>query len=220
MASAEAPAELRAAVAEHRFGDLRPELAKMLRSDDGRLELLVVNLDVQTAGDAAASSWTSSATTSSRMGRTTRALETHVTGAAAISSDYLAAVRAGASTTVVTVLLVIAVLLLIYRAPLAALVPLVTIGGAFVVSRGVLGFLAAAGWQVSSLLDTFLVVMVFGVGTDYAIFLISRYREEVAGGGDWHGAARSTVKRIGAVISASAATVIVGMTAMASATSR
>ena len=78
-----------------------------------------------------------------------------------------------------TILLVIVVLLLIYRAPLAALVPLVTIGGAFVVSRGVLGFLAAAGWQVSSLLDTFLVVLVFGVGTDYAIFLISRYREEV-----------------------------------------
>ena len=111
--------------------------------------------------------------------------------------------------------LVLVILLLIYRAPLAALVPLVTIGSAFVVSRGMLGFLAAAGWQVSSLLDTFLVVMVFGVGTDYAIFLISRYREEVSGGGDWHDAARTTVKRIGAVITASAATVIVGMASMA-----
>ena len=73
-----------------------------------------------------------------------------------------------------------------------------------------LGFLAVAGWQVSSTLDTFLVVMVFGVGTDYAIFLISRYREEVSHDGDWHDAARATVKRIGAVITASAATVIVG----------
>ena len=115
----------------------------------------------------------------------------------------------------VTVILVVIILLLIYRAPLAALVPLATIGSAFVVSRGVLGVLAAAGWQVSSLLDTFIVVMVFGVGTDYAIFLISRYREEVSGGGDWHDAARSTVKRIGAVITASAATVIVGMASMA-----
>ncbi len=139
-----------------------------------------------------------------------------MTGAAAISSDYLDAIKAGTeSTTTMTVLLVLIVLLLIYRAPLAALVPLVTIGAAFVVSRGVLGFLASLGWQVSSLLDTFLVVMVFGVGTDYAIFLISRYREEVSGGGDWHDAARSTVKRIGAVISASAATVIVGMASMA-----
>ncbi len=78
-----------------------------------------------------------------------------------------------------------------------------------------LGLLAAAGWKVSSLLDTFLVVLVFGVGTDYAIFLISRFREEVSGGGDWHDASRTTVRRIGAVISASAATVMVGLGAMA-----
>ena len=137
-------------------------------------------------------------------------LETHVTGAAAISSDYLEAVQVGTdSTTTVTIILVILVLLAIYRAPLAALIPLATIGVAFVVSKGVLGFLAAAGWQVSSTLETFLVVMVFGVGTDYAIFLISRYREEVSHDGDWHDAAKVTVKRIGAVITASAGTVIV-----------
>ena len=56
--------------------------------------------------------------------------------------------------------------------------------------------------------------MVFGVGTDYAIFLISRYREELGHDGNWHEAARTTVKRIGAVITASAGTVIVGMMAM------
>jgi hypothetical protein len=48
-------------------------------------------------------------------------------------------------TTLVTIILVILVLLLIYRAPLAALAPLMTIGSAFLVSRGVLGFLAQAG---------------------------------------------------------------------------
>ena len=56
-------------------------------------------------------------------------LETHVTGAAAISSDYLEAVQVGTdSTTTVTIVLVILVLLAIYRAPLAALIPLATIG--------------------------------------------------------------------------------------------
>ncbi len=140
----------------------------------------------------------------------------HVTGTAGITSDYLNAVKTGTdSTTRITIILVLAILLLIYRAPLAAMVPLATIGGAYVVARGVLGVLAAAGWQVTSLLDTFLVVMVFGVGTDYAIFLISRFREEISGGTDWHDASRTTVRRIGAVISASAATVIVGLGAMA-----
>ena len=71
------------------------------------------------------------------------------------------------------------------------MIPLVTIGAAFVVSAACWAFLAAAGWKVSSLLDTFLVVLVFGVGTDYAIFLISRFREEVSRDGDWHDAARA-----------------------------
>ncbi len=212
--SADAPPELRAAVTGTETADSRPELASMLRSDGGQFELLVVNLDVENAGDAA--SIVVEQLREHLAATSPGGLETHVTGAAAISSDYLEAVRVGTdSTTAVTVVLVLVILLLIYRAPLAALVPLVTIGSAYAVSRGILGFLAALGWQVSSLLDTFLVVMVFGVGTDYAIFLISRYREEVAGGGDWHDAARTTVKRIGAVITASAATVIVGMTAMA-----
>ncbi|MHB8892935.1 MAG: MMPL family transporter, partial [Candidatus Limnocylindrales bacterium] len=213
MTSTDAPAELRDAVTGTESAVSRPELEKMLRSNDGQLELLVVNLDIATAGSAGT---VVVAAMRDHLAATAPAgLETHVTGTAAISSDYLEAIRKGTeSTTLVTILLVLVVLLLIYRAPLAALVPLVTIGGAFVVSRGVLGCLAAAGWEVSSLLDTFLVVLVFGVGTDYAIFLISRFREEVARG-DWHDASRVTVRRIGSVISASAATVIVGMGAMA-----
>jgi RND superfamily putative drug exporter len=213
LTSSDAPVEVRDAVSGTESAESRPELDRMLRSADGRLELLVVNLDIVTAGGAGGV--VVGAMRDHLAATAPAGLVTHVTGTAGISSDYLDAIREGTdSTTLVTVLLVLFVLLLIYRAPLAALVPLATIAGAFVVSRGVLGWLAAAGWQVSSLLDTFLVVLVFGVGTDYAIFLISRYREEVAHG-DWHDASRATVRRIGSVVSASAATVIVGMGAMA-----
>ena len=76
---------------------------------------------------------------------------------------------------------------------------LVTIGGAFLVARGVLGLLAAAGWHISSVLDTFVVVLVFGVGTDYTIFLISRFREELARDA-WPIAARRAVGRIAAIV--------------------
>ena len=211
--SADAPQELRDAVLSVDSAVSRPELASMLRSSDGVLELLTVNLNVGSAGGLADTIVTQ---LRDHLAATAPAgLAVHVTGAAGITTDYIRAIQAGTdSTTLVTVILVVIILLLIYRAPLAALVPLVTIGAAFILARGVLGVLAAAGWQVSSLLDTFLVVLVFGVGTDYAIFLISRYREEV-GHEDWHEAVRETVKRIGAVISASAATVIVGLTAMA-----
>ncbi|MDQ1322798.1 MAG: hypothetical protein QG587_132, partial [Chloroflexota bacterium] len=208
-----APERLRAAVTDTATADSRPELEELFRGPDGTFELFAINLNVADAGDDA-----KAVVELLRVHLADSApagLETHVTGAAAISSDYLEAVQVGTdATTTVTIILVILVLLAIYRAPLAALIPLATIGVAFVVSLGVLGFLAAAGWQVSSTLETFLVVMVFGVGTDYAIFLISRYREEVSHDGDWHDAAKITVKRIGAVITASAGTVIVGMMAM------
>ncbi len=210
--SADAPRELREAVLSVDSASSRPELASMLRSSDGVLELLTVNLNVGSAGGLADTIVTQ---LRDHLAGAPAGLAVHVTGAAGITTDYIRAIQAGTdSTTVVTVVLVVIILLLIYRAPLAALVPLLTIGAAFLLARGVLGVLAAAGWQVSSLLDTFLVVLVFGVGTDYAIFLISRYREEV-GHEDWHEAVRETVKRIGAVISASAATVIVGLAAMA-----
>ncbi len=209
----EAPEELRSAITDTATADSRPELVDLFRADDGTFELFSINLDVADAGDQAKAVVDD---LRQHLAATAPAgLETHVSGAAAISSDYLEAVRTGTdSTTTVTILLVILVLLAIYRAPLAALIPLATIGVAFVASKGVLGFLAAAGWQVSSTLETFLVVMVFGVGTDYAIFLISRYREEVSHDGDWHDAAKVTVRRIGAVITASAGTVVVGMMAM------
>ncbi|MHB8960158.1 MAG: MMPL family transporter [Candidatus Limnocylindrales bacterium] len=209
-----APAELRDAVTGTASATSRPELESMLKSPDGQLQLLLIDLNVSSAGDAASAVV---GDLRAHIAQTAPAgLVVHVTGTAGITSDYLNAVKAGTdSTTRVTIILVLVILLLIYRAPLAAMVPLVTIAGAYVVSRGVLGLLAAAGWKVSSLLDTFLVVMVFGVGTDYAIFLISRFREEVSGGVDWHDASRTTVRRIGAVISASAATVIVGLGAMA-----
>ena len=110
----------------------------MMRSSDGQLELMTVNLKVASlaggAGDAVAA-------LRDRLAQGPPAgLQAHVTGSAGISVDYMDAIQKGTdSTTIVTIVLVLVILLLIYRAPLAALVPLVTIGAAFLVSRGVLG---------------------------------------------------------------------------------
>ena len=208
----DAPTDLREIVSSVQTPVSDPELESMMRSTDGQLELMTVNLTVNplAGGDRAVEALRAHFGQSLPTG-----MQAHVTGSAGISVDYMSAILRGTdSTLLVTIVLVVIILLLVYRAPLAALVPLATIGVAYLVSRGVLGYLAEAGWKISSLLDTFVVVLVFGVGTDYTIFLISRYREEVSKG-DWHAASRTTVKRIGAVITASAATVIVGLGSMA-----
>ncbi len=190
------------------------QLASMYRSSDGTVELARVDLSSPSFLPATNTAIDAIRTHLAEPGVLPAGLTGQVTGQAGIGRDYLKAIQEGTDrTTIVTVMLVMVVLLLIYRAPLAALVPLVTIGAAFMVSRGTLGFLAQSGWKLSSVLDSFIVVMVFGVGTDYTIFLISRFREEL-GRNRNEDAVRLTVSRIGAVITASAATVIVGLTSM------
>lgn len=213
VTSADAPADVRDAVSGTASAASRPELASMLHSADGQLAILLVDLNVPSAGDR--SSRVVDALRSHLAATAPAGISVHVTGTAGIAADYLRAVKSGTdSTTIVTIVLVILILLAIYRSPLAAMVPLVTSLTSLVVARGVIGGLAGLGFPISSLLDTFLVVIIFGVGTDYSIFLISRFREEISGGAEPHGATTSTVRRIGAVISASAGTVIVGLFAM------
>lgn len=207
------PEPLRTLVTGVVDAESQPEAASRLRSADGAVELVQVQLSISPF-DPKAKDVTQLLRDRLASGLPT-GLAANVTGSVGIGSDYLAAIlQATDRTTVVTIVLVILVLLFIYRAPLAAAVPLATIAAAFLVSRGVLGFLGQAGWKISSLLETFVVVLVFGVGTDYTIFLISRFREEV-GGVPWAAAVGATVRRIGAVIAASAATVAIGLGSMA-----
>ena len=187
-----------------------PSLASMLSSSDGVVELARVDLDSPSFLPRTNAAIDAIRAHLGVQGVLPAGIEAQVSGQAGIGRDYLSAIREGTDrTTLVTILLVVVVLLLIYRAPLAALVPLATIGCAFLVSRGLLGFLAQGGWKLSSVLDSFIVVLVFGVGTDYSIFLVSRFREEL-GRNNNDDAVRMTGSRIGAVIAASAATVIVG----------
>ena len=203
---------LRYVTAEH-----TTSLASMFRSSDDVVELARVDVDSPSFLPRTNTAIDAIRTHLAAPGVLPAGLLAQVSGQAGIGRDYLKAIQDGTDrTTLVTILLVVTVLLLIYRAPLAALVPLMTIGCAFMVSRGLLGFLAQGGWKLSSVLDSFIVVLVFGVGTDYTIFLVSRFREEL-GRNSYADAVRVTVSRIGAVITASAATVIVGLSSMVAA---
>ena len=117
-------------------------------------------------------------------------------------------------TTIVTVILVAVLLLIIYRSPIAALVPLIAIGCSFAVARGVVGYLGQAGASFSTLAEAYLVVIIFGIGTDYCLFIISRFREELAKR-ERHDAHDHSIKSIGPVIAASALTVIVAFLSLA-----
>lgn len=141
-------------------------------------------------------------------------LRVFISGNAGVAADQSASINTSVErTTGITLALVILILLWVYRSPVTPVVPLATIGLALVVSQGIVALLAERGMKVSSLVETFMVVIIFGAGTDYCLFIISRFREDVARAHEYRRTLVATLAVVGAVIASSASTVIVGFTA-------
>jgi RND superfamily putative drug exporter len=133
----------------------------------------------------------------------------YFTGDTGIFQDLFSSVQETVDrTTLVTVILVAVLLLVIYRSPIAIFLPLIAIGSSFAVSIGIVGFLAGAGAKFSTLAEAYLIVIIFGVGTDYCLFLVSRFREELRQR-ERIEAQGHCIRHIGPVITASALTVVV-----------
>jgi RND superfamily putative drug exporter len=119
-----------------------------------------------------------------------------------------------------TVLLVLVLLGLIYRAVLVALTPLLVVFFSYTVATAFVYLYAKSGASVSSNGTTILIVLMFGVGTDYSLLLVSRYREELRRIDDKHGAMGRALRRTGPTILASGLTVALAMLVLALADTR
>ena len=107
---------------------------------------------------------------------------------------------------------VIVILLLTYRSPVLWLLPLVSAGVALFAAQAVIYFLATeADLTVNAQSAGILTVLVFGAGTDYALLLVARYREELRRHQDKHEAMAFALHRAGPAIIASGSTVVAGM---------
>ena len=143
-------------------------------------------------------------------------VETAVTGPAGIIIDAVKVFgKIDVAITAATGSLVLVLLLLIYRSPVTAVVPLVVIGSALALSQAIAALMAdnfdlPLNGQVTGIMS----VLVFGAGTDYALFIVSRYREELVLQNDKWLAMRSTMSRVGPSIAGSAGTTIVAMFAL------
>ncbi|BCY07691.1 MMPL family transporter [Actinoplanes sp. L3-i22] len=136
-----------------------------------------------------------------------------VTGGAGFSAD-LADSFTGANTRLllVTVVVVALLLLVTYRSPLLWLVPLIVVGLADRVSTGVIALISQhTSLPVSGSTTGIVTVLVFGAGTDYALLLISRYREELHHHENRFEAMAKALRGAGPAIAASAGTVILSL---------
>ena len=179
-------------------------------SPDGTSQLLIANLSV--GGDSDLLLKDVQKLRADLAANAPPGLEVKVTGPAGISADAIE-VFSGINTNLLlaTVLLVFFLLLIIYRSPIFWILPLIALGFAEITVRALGYLIGDAGVVVNGQSAGILLVLVFGSGTDYALLLTARYREELRRTEDKHEAMRVAILRAGPAIVASAGTVIAAL---------
>ncbi|MEW1692178.1 MMPL family transporter [Streptomyces sp. NPDC091265] len=147
------------------------------------------------------------------VGSSSGGLAVHVTGPGGVTADSAEAFSGIDSTLLIAALGVVIVMLLItYRSPTLLVLPVIAVVAALFSAQAVIYLLAAhAGLTVNGQSAGILTVLVFGAGTDYALLLVARYREELRRHEDRHEAMARAMHRAGPAVLASGGTVVLGM---------
>src|SRR5215471_16277792 len=140
-------------------------------------------------------------------------LAVHIAGPLGYAADSSNAFKGIDSTLLFSALAVVIVLLLLTdRSPVLWLLPVISAGVALVSAQALIYLLAThAGLTVNAQSAGILDVLVFGAGTDYALLLTARYREELRKHEDRHAAMRMALRRAGPAVVASGGTVILSL---------
>ncbi|MFX1520960.1 MAG: MMPL family transporter [Promethearchaeota archaeon] len=119
-----------------------------------------------------------------------------------------------ALTDIVSVILILIILMIIFRSPIAALLPLIAMGISIIIVRGLLYTLGFIGIQIHVMASMFTTPVLLGAGSDYCIFIISRFFEELRSGKDKRRAIRKTLETAGKTVASSGSTVMIGFASM------
>ncbi|MEK0313530.1 MMPL family transporter [Cohnella sp. 56] len=115
-------------------------------------------------------------------------------------------------TEYITVVFILAILFVVFRSAIAPFIPLLTVGISYVAAQSVVSYLVKyLDFPLSNFTQIFMVAVMFGIGTDYCILLISRFKEEMAhNGGDKIGAILTTYRTAGKTVLYAGLAVLVG----------
>ena len=191
-----------------------PPLKEVLVSRDNKAWLLPINIvgEIATPRAIAATKRAMQTVKDTVAGST---LEAYTTGPAGTFNDIQdIGDRDRVTIEIATIVALLAILLMVYRNPLTMMLPLITIGVSLAAAQGVVAGLGTLGLSVSNQTIVLLTAMLAGAGTDYAVFLISRYHDFLREGDDSDAAVRNALESVGKVIAASAATVAVTFVGM------
>ncbi|ALC80244.1 MULTISPECIES: MMPL family transporter [Bacillus] len=143
-------------------------------------------------------------------------LEHYYTSSWMIDNDFNHTTEEGLRRTEgITLVFILAVLLLVFRSVVAPLIPLVTVGFTYIAAQSVVAMLVDTfNFPISSYTQIFLVVILFGIGTDYCILLLSRFKEELSKHEDITDAIAETYRTAGKTVLFSGLAVMIGFAAI------
>ncbi|MCD1260610.1 MMPL family transporter [Paenibacillus athensensis] len=181
------------------------ELEAQMASKDGTTMIALVRntLDGRTPGEASKALYDTLSDVK---------VEHYFTGNWLINEDVVASSQEGLKKTEwITVVFIMAILFVVFRSVIAPFIPLLTVGISYVAAQSVVAFLAEyLNFPVSNFTQIFMVAVMFGIGTDYCILLISRFKEELGHGADNTSAILTAYRTAGRTVFFSALAVLVG----------
>lgn len=135
----------------------------------------------------------------------------YLTGEDFINQDYLDASVAGVEkSSILTVLFILIILIIVFRSVITPVISLLAVAFSYLASMGIVAqLIAKAGFPVTTLTQILLVLILFGIGTDYNILLFNRFKEELAQGISVDEAIIKTYRTAGKTIAFSALTVLI-----------
>ncbi|MEK3884075.1 MMPL family transporter [Paenibacillus sp. PL2-23] len=182
-----------------------PELKEQMVSEDGStvLSLLYVKADGRELKQVKSDLYEALEDVS---------VEHYYTGNWIINEDVVQSSEEGLKKTeLITVGFILVILFLVFRSAAAPFVPLFAVGFTYLVSQSIVAFLVHyLDFPLSNFTQIFMVAVLFGIGTDYCILLISRYKEELAHRGDRAEAITHTYRTAGRTVLFSGLAVFVG----------
>lgn len=143
-------------------------------------------------------------------------LQFYSTGSDFVIEDFIQTTEAGvARTEVITIAFIFLILLIIFMSPVTPVVVLATVGLSFFVSLNiVLQLVTHFNFPLSNFTKVFLILILFGIGTDYSLLLLMRFREELAVTNDKIQAIINSYKTAGKTILLSSTTIFIGFASL------
>ena len=146
----------------------------------------------------------------------TQGLRTYVTGADVLQHDFSASIQEGIKKTeAITVVFIFIVLIIVFKSPIVPLISLLTVGVSFLTSFSIVTNLVEhANFPFSNFTQVFMVIVLFGIGTDYNILLYDKFKEDLGKGMDKYKAMHDALRNAGKTILYSGSSILIGFTAL------